>query len=1127
MASKFKTNNEEISPVVVKDIKVCCDNEVFFDGQKKYRTVFRADEVNCIFADVLLSVQYMADSWEDKITFELHRAADGDFKNNRSVWKAEAISDTEHKLTVRFQNRLEIGTYTIRTLFKGCQIGAAEFHVVDIPNDNGKCFSMKHFSFYRDDDEKSSLRSFAFNELTEIGLAFGANNQLPYPWQSEFIISLFDETGMLKEQVARHGKLGYPDDYIYFSVRFGEGKQSYWRMGSYRVEVVFMNELIIVAPFEIGNKDIETTFDPSTIHPKTKQSGRKIVLDSTLNIAALDQINQLIGLRSLKKELKRYVDLVQFNKERKKAGNVIKPISLHALFLGNPGTGKTTVAQLMGKIFHEMGLLSEGNMVFAERSTLTGKFWGEEEEKTLQVIEKAKGGVLFIDEAHNLAMTDDPKDPGLRVIETLFTTLSNESNRDMMIILAGYPEPMTKMLNKNPGMKSRFPNEYHFDDYTSDELMQIADLYLTDNNFTITEEAKAALHRTVKNAYNLRDEKFGNGRYIVSLMENEIIPNMASRLIATSVIEPIEKINLIEKSDVPQLQTEDQEDTLAILGTMVGLSNLKKSILDHLSFVRFAKLRNDMGKFTDIPPLHMIFTGNPGTGKTTVAGYIGKIYRSLGILSRGHVAQVTRSDLVDNIVGGTEKKTKAAIEHARGGVLFIDEAYTLMGEGKDFGRHVIETLLTTLSKEHIDMIVVLAGYANEMDEMLASNPGLKSRFPYTFHFEDYSAEELFQIAEMFVAQKGYTFSANAKEALHALIKKDCQHRDEHFGNARYVTRLITTKIIPNMGKRALELSETQIKEDPTLIETIEAIDIPIETTEIEIINRSGFDENSITELLTRLDAMVGLAKVKEAIHKFVAITRYRHQQGKTAMDNNSMKWGFSGNAGNGKSAVAEIFAGLLKAMNLIGKGHLVELKAEELYYLPEHIADKTLRKKLFAAQQGLLFIDGTTKKTDERFNSAWLRNQLSGYASFLPATYALVYAEHDAPGKNAAKDFPITDIVSFDQQFAFEDYTEHELMMILHHILKRENMSMDEQATHTMTQYISGLSAAKHVDRATARTMNTLAKTIVNNAILRTCKSNETKMNYMIIRDDVASFVWNENVTKRRQVNPIGFRNCA
>ena len=524
-------------------------------------------------------------------------------------------------------------------------------------------------------------------------------------------------------------------------------------------------------------------------------------------------------------------------------------------------------------------------------------------------------------------------------------------------------------------MKSRFPNVYHFDDYNTDELMQIADSYLTANSFTITEEARDVLRHHVERAYNMRDSKFGNGRYIISLLENEVLQNVASRVMASTVFEA-DRIHVIEKCDVPQLHITFQEDKMANLNAMIGLSNLKKNIADHLNYVRFAKLRNDMGKYTAIPPLHKVFTGNPGTGKTTVADFISEIYRSLGILSRGHLVRVTRSDLIDTVIGGTEKKTMATIEAAMGGVLFIDEAYTLLGTGNDTGHRVIETLLTTLSKDEIDLVVILAGYPEEMDYLLASNTGLKSRFPFTFHFEDYTSDELMQIADQIVSKKGFVFSPAAREALNALVDKEYKQRDAHFGNARYVTRLITTQIIPGMSSRVLGFTQAQIQADPSIVETIEKEDIPVEANVIEMFNNRGFDEKAIAESLARLDEMVSLKKVKEAIHKFVDIARYLNNQGKPVMNGKAMKWSFTGNTGTGKSTVAEIFAGILKAMNLLSKGQLVEIKAEELYYVPSQKADEILKKNMLLSQQGLLFVDGDApifKNANNNFDSEQLR----------------------------------------------------------------------------------------------------------------------------------------------------------
>ena len=1132
--SNKESKDEEMSKVV-KGISLYCDNEDFFDGRKKYRTVFRKDEISRIYADIILDRRYMSDSYENDLCFRLYRSndenIDGECLKERPVWKSETVSELECKATVRLSYFFETGTYHIQVFFRGSRMANAKFYVVDIPEDYGKCFSLEDFSFFRGEmsGSKNGQSSFELDGLDVISVSFVAQNKLPAQWPSEFIVSLFDDTGMLKEQAVYHGSyFDQSPDLFHFSLDYGKSKKSYWRKGVYRVEVVFMNELIIVAPFVVGDKNIETPFHPVTVQPRTKHGGKKIVQASALNIKPLEQINGMIGLHTLKKELKRHVDLMQYNKARKEAGYKVLPVALHSVFLGNPGTGKTTVARLMGKIFHELGLLTKGHVVFEERNTLTGRFYGTEEEKTNQAIERAKGGVLFIDEAYNLLAKNDPKDPGRRIIETLLTTLSDESNRDIMVILAGYPDGMTEMLNDNPGMKSRFPNVYHFDDYTVDELMQIADLYLSGTDFGITKEAKETLRRNVEKAYSLRDNKFGNGRYMISLLENEVIPNLATRLAAADALGQTANINLIEKCDIPQLQPMDPEDAMSSLNAMVGLPNLKKNVTDHLNLVRFAKKRNDMGKYTDVPPLHMVFTGNPGTGKTTVAGIIGKIYHSMGILSRGHVVEVSRCDLVDNIIGGTEAKTKKIIELAMGGILFIDEAYTLLGDGKDFGRHVIETLLTTLSKEHIDMVVILAGYPKEMEQLMTSNPGLKSRFPYTFHFEDYSPDELMQIAELTASQKGFVFAAEAKEALNALINKEHQHHDIHFGNARYVTRLITTQIIPNMSKRVLELSETQIEENHTLMETIEKEDIPVEADEIDVFKNKGFDEKAIAKLLAKLDAMVGLVKVKEAIHKFVDVSRYLNQQGKPVLDSKAMKWNFAGNAGTGKSAVAEIFAGLLKAMNLIGKGHIVELKAEELSCVPAYMAEETLKRNLALSQQGLLFVDGFSpdlKKEKDSFDNERLRIHLSSYASLLPGAYALVIAELDVQRKTAPQGLPVTDVASFDHVLVFEDYAEQELLMILQQILKRDNLTMNEQAAQTVTRYISGLCAAKHLGCANARTMNTLANSIVTNAWLRICKSNESNTNGVIINEDVASFVWDEKLTNYQRINPVGFKS--
>ena len=543
-------------------ISLYCDSEEFINGHKKYRSVFRKPECNSFYVDVLLSnTWYFAEKQTANIRLVLQTASELHICEKSVEVDLNGI-DGETMASVCFSDAcLDVGDYSILVFIDEFSEDIVYFHVIDIPQDYGECFILEDFSFYRrnkgelqTDYRKCSLTSISLDKLEAIDIFFLARNKLPYNWKSEFIVSLFDQTGMLKERQTNTGQpvTGGDSEQFHFFVYFGKEKKSFWRRGDYRIEVVFMNELIIVAPLTIGDKDVETPFNALTVQPRRLHGGKKVIAASMLNIDAIEQINSMIGLDAFKKDLKRYIDRVRYNNVRVQAGYRDNPISLHSIYLGNPGTGKTTVARLMGKAFHQMGLLTKGHVVVEERNSLTGKFYGTEEEKTNQAIERAKGGVLFIDEAYSLLVKDDPKDPGRRIIETLLTTLSDESNRDICIIFAGYTMPMIEMLNDNPGLKSRLPNVYHFDDYSVDEMMQIALAYLRTNEYEITQEAIIALRNTVMQAHRIRDHKFGNGRYIISLLQNEVIQNLASRLIATNEIDLPYRINIIEKIDIPE-----------------------------------------------------------------------------------------------------------------------------------------------------------------------------------------------------------------------------------------------------------------------------------------------------------------------------------------------------------------------------------------------------------------------------------------------------------------------------------------------------------------------------------------------------------------------------------------------
>lgn len=246
------------------------------------------------------------------------------------------------------------------------------------------------------------------------------------------------------------------------------------------------------------------------------------------------------------------------------------------------------------------------------------------------------------------------------------------------------------------------------------------------------------------------------------------------------------------------------EESLQELNQMVGLDNIKKSITTIAHQVRIFAERRQQGLPTNTKDVfHAVFTGSPGTGKTTVAKMLGRIYHQLGLLSKGEVICVDRSRIVGRFIGDTEDNVKNLLREAQGNVLFIDEAYSLYSsEGtNDYGRRAVESLLTSLSEKNPDMLVIFAGYKEEMDRLMTMNPGLHDRFPYKFHFADYTAAQLMLIAEHIFQQDQYLLAKDARDELQLSIEKALQHRSSHFGNARWVEQFVRNGIIPALADR--------------------------------------------------------------------------------------------------------------------------------------------------------------------------------------------------------------------------------------------------------------------------------------------------------------------------------------
>ena len=266
-----------------------------------------------------------------------------------------------------------------------------------------------------------------------------------------------------------------------------------------------------------------------------------------------EPLSKMVGLESVKAKLSVYRKVVRFNRMRRLNHLPVFSTPLHAMFLGSPGTGKTTVAKYIGKMLADAGVLSSGHVVVKERATLCGQNYNSESEKTVAAIEEAQGGILLIDEAYQLYQPNDPRDPGKFVIETLLTALADESKRDWMLILAGYSEPMLRMFDMNPGLRSRIPdsNIYQFDDFTEPQLMEIAENYLEQGQYRLSADARIALQNRLHGDFINRDSNFGNARHVMNLLQTEVLTNMAIRVTGEWLRPSDEVLTLIQAEDIP------------------------------------------------------------------------------------------------------------------------------------------------------------------------------------------------------------------------------------------------------------------------------------------------------------------------------------------------------------------------------------------------------------------------------------------------------------------------------------------------------------------------------------------------------------------------------------------------
>ena len=601
------------------------------------------------------------------------------------------------------------------------------------------------------------------------------------------------------------------------------------------------------------------------------------------------QLDEIIGLASVKEFVLKLEDNLNF--QRKYNPNNEQGMSLHMIFMGNPGTGKTSIARIIAQYLRALGMLSEGHLVEVSRVDLVGQYVGETAQKTSKKINEAIGGVLFIDEAYSLVLGRNDLF-GLEAIDTIVKYME-DYREDLVVIVAGYRKEMLVFLDANSGLKSRFNYTIEFPDYTPDELVTMTTVMAHKASYTIDDECSKALSIYYAKKQIPGKNDSGNGRMARNLLETAIANHSHS----------IAEMNEVDEKNIYLLQLEDfglEKNTFDLeleLINIIGLEEIKDFIRTLNAQMQIQKKRLDAGfNVNTQQSLNMLFLGNPGTGKTYVARILGKLLKETGFLVNDSFVETDRSGLVAEYLGQTAQKTKNVFNTALGGVLFIDEAYSL-SINNAFDREAIDTLVKLVEDNAGNIVVILAGYKKEMSEFLNANSGLRSRFNITLEFPDYSIDELLSIMKKQAKDRGFTISLNAENVIRELIKSK-KRIGEQNGNARMV-RNILEDALRNQTKR---LSLTDNYESPEDLITLIESDF---TPEISV---GEFD------LEARLNAIIGMESVKEYIRSLYSMLRIelaRKQLGIDVEQSHALHMIFTGNPGTGKTTMARIMGEIL------------------------------------------------------------------------------------------------------------------------------------------------------------------------------------------------------------------------
>ena len=546
------------------------------------------------------------------------------------------------------------------------------------------------------------------------------------------------------------------------------------------------------------------------------------------------ELAKVVGLESVKQQMRSVRNRLEVNRRREALG-VKDSKPLHAKFVGSAGCDFAQVASILGAVMREAGVLPSRKVCALGREGLVGANTEATLKAVRAAVEKAAGGLLLVKDVRQFKNKDSGSSNwadhyGQLALQTLGEELASrdrlvaeggpEAPRPVVMVLAGQREDVAGAVAAAPSLEPRLGTTLEFAEYGVGDMAALLrqcvetegfhlDPALTDEKLQallrprisragaaqgglllLRDMVEAAKHCQTDRVYEAGDSSRDS---LLRLTEDDFSPE---RGLGAGGLAPPSSGGAGSAADGAAGGQLTPASVLAELDSIVGLESVKRHMHSLKAQLLMDRKRRAAGMGSGASPtLHMIFTGNPGTGKTSVARIVAELFRALGFLRRGHVVEIDRAGLVGGYCGQTAIKTTEVVESALGGVLFVDEAYTLVSDSKDsFGREALDTLMKLVEDHRDDLVVVLAGYPAEMDELLAHNPGVRSRFPTTIHFDDYTVPELMQIALKDLKKQSLRLAPDASAALEARFDHLVTLPGRENGNGRAVRNIIESAV---------------------------------------------------------------------------------------------------------------------------------------------------------------------------------------------------------------------------------------------------------------------------------------------------------------------------------------------